>query len=121
QQQPLQQNWQPPQQHSQQQSQQHDWSQHQQSVNQWSQPETTVVTENQQSQQAPQQRVGQQQQGQKQCNYCGFEEHSITGTRCPAAGKQCTHCLKLGHWNCVCKSKLRGLPPAYLQEGQQQF
>ena len=45
-----------------------------------------------------------QRRAQLDCHYCGY---SLTHAQCPARGKECTFCHKIGHFARVCKSKLK--------------
>lgn len=40
------------------------------------------------------------------CWYCGAEERH-SKTECPATGKECNHCKKIGHFSKVCKQKAK--------------
>ena len=40
------------------------------------------------------------------CNRCGKGEHR-SGQTCPAKNQTCNYCNKLGHWEVVCKVKIR--------------
>jgi len=66
------------------------------------------------------QRSGQQPANQQtsstRCNRCG-RFHSFNQP-CPAYNKQCNHCLKYSHFAVVCRSKLRGDPPAKAPNSQ---
>ena len=41
--------------------------------------------------------------GGKKCDYCGLS-HKPTRDACPASGKQCKNCTKIGHYASVCHS-----------------
>ena len=51
-----------------------------------------------------------QQSAAPRCNRCGLY-HSFND-HCPAFNRQCNYCLKMSHFSNVCRSRMRGYPPA---------
>lgn len=43
-------------------------------------------------------------QGTKECGRCGYREHTRANQACPAKGKQCNSCNKIGHFSSMCRS-----------------
>lgn len=42
----------------------------------------------------------------RKCYSCGYNGHESSDERCPARGKKCNYCKKIGHFGCQCRTKL---------------
>ena len=52
------------------------------------------------------------------CDYCGLKYHRYG--KCPAVGKSCMKCSKVGHFASVCRSTGPGYPSERQRSSQQQ-